>query len=152
MSMNDKNRKHTRIAVYAIGTRGESILLGKRKNTGHMDGCWSLIAGHVAEGESSSRAMIRELEEECGVRVALHELSLIGSMHHKSPPYDYVNYIFHVDLMNHEPENREEEKCEQLAFHQVQALPAPIEPYIREIIQKSVPYTGVWACEYGWDL
>jgi mutator protein MutT len=149
--MNDKNRKNTRVAVYLIGTRGDTVLLGKRQNTGHMDGCWSLIAGHVDEGESSTRAMIRELQEECGVRIEPNELSLIGSMHHKSPPYDYINYIFHVDLMNHEPQNVEQHKCESLAFHSVTSLPTPMEQYVMDIIQKSVPQKGLWICEYGWD-
>ncbi len=149
--MNDKNRKKTRVAVYLIGTRGNSVLLGKRQNTGHMDGCWSLVAGHVAEGESSSKAMIRELEEECGLKVEPNDLVLIGSMHHKSPPYDYMNFIFHVDLTNHEPQNREAHKCEVLKFHSIESLPGPMEPYIKEIIQRSVPQNGIWISEYGWD-
>lgn len=149
--MNDKNRKNTRVAVYLIGTRGDAVLLGKRQNTGHMDGCWSLIAGHVAEGESSSKAMIRELEEECGLTVEPHELTLIGSMHHKSPPYDYMNFIFHIDLTIHEPQNREAHKCEALEFYSLESLPSPMEPYIKEIIQRSIPQKGAWVSEYGWD-
>jgi len=148
---NDKQRTNTRIAVYLIGTRGKEVLLAKRKNTGHMDGCWSLVAGHVYEGESSTDALLREALEECGLTLKPDELQLMGAMHHCSPPYDYINFIFKVDLHAHAPENKEEHKCEVLAFHHIDALPSPIEPYIREIITQCMQHE-VWVAEYGWPL
>lgn len=151
MSMNDKDRTQTRIAAYLIGTRGDAVLLGKRQNTGHMDGCWSLIAGHVREKEPCTQAIIREFEEECGVKLKPEELTLIGAMHHNSPPYDYVNFIFHVDLTHHVPQNLEPHKCAILEFHDAASLPKPMEKYIIEIIQKSIPYKGLWVSECGWS-
>ncbi len=148
--LNDRNRTKTRIATYLIGMRGDTILLGKRKNTGHMDGCWSLVAGHVAESESSSQALIREVAEECGILLSPNELHLIGAMHHYSPPFDYVIFAFFVDLSKHQPENREPHKCEALEFHPINALPTPMHAYITEIIQKSTARTP-WISEYGWN-
>jgi 8-oxo-dGTP diphosphatase len=149
MSADDKNRTKTRIAVYLIGVRGDTILLGKRHNTGHMDGHWSLIAGHVQEGESASNAIMREVEEECGIRLAPHELSLIGAMHHYSPPFDYVNFIFTANLNAHEPINKEPHKCEILAFYPLNDLPVPIAPYVQTIITQSITQKP-WIKEYGW--
>lgn len=146
---NDKDRTKTRIAVYLIGMRGDTILLGKRKNTGHMDGCWSLVAGHVAEGESATRAIIREAEEECGIRLSSDELQLMGAMHHFSDPFDYVLFTYFVDLNSHQPENKEPLKCETLEFHSIHALPTPMNDYILEIIQKSIA-GKIWVSEYGW--
>lgn len=149
-SMNDKNRKQTRVAVYLIGKRDNTILLGKRKNTGHMDGYWSLIAGHVREGESSTKALVREVFEECGINLKIESLSLIGAMLHKSPPYDYINFVFQADLTAHHLKNMEEDKCEALAFYPINELPSPMENYIVEIIKKSIPEQGLWISEYGW--
>lgn len=150
MLSNDKNRSKTRIAVYLIGMRGDTILLGKRHNTGHMDGYWSLIAGHVKEGEPASDAIMREVKEECGITLASHEISLIGAMHHYSPPFDYVNFIFSTNLSTHEPINQEPHKCAVLAFHPLAALPKPIDPYIQKIITQSIGKTP-WIAEYGWE-
>lgn len=150
MSVDDKKRSRTRIAVYLVGMRGDTILLGKRHNTGHMDGHWSLIAGHVQEGESASKAIIREVEEECGITLALHELSLIGAMHHCSPPFDYVNFIFTANLSAHEAINKEPYKCEILGFYPVQDLPSPIAPYVQSIITQSIRKIP-WVAECGWE-
>jgi len=149
MISTDKNRTKTRIAAYLIGMRGNTILLGKRHNTGHMDDHWSLIAGHVQEGEPASHAIIREVREECGITLTPQELSLIGAMHHYSPPFDYVNFIFFADLATHEPTNQEPHKCAMLAFHPLEALPKPMDNYIQTIIQQSVSKTP-WIAEYGW--
>ncbi len=145
-----KQRINTRVAVYLIGTRDETLLLGKRQNTGHMDGCWSLVAGHVREGESSSKAIMREVQEEVGINLKPHEIELIGAMHHHSPPYDYIHFVFHADLRSHQPYNKEQHKCGALMFHDINALPAPMNPYILQIIQKSIPKCGLWVTEYGW--
>lgn len=147
---NGKNRHQTRIAVYLLGMRNQSILLAKRKNTGHMDGYWSLVAGHVYEGESSTCAMIREALEECNITLTPQEITLIGAMHHSSPPYDYTNFIFLADLTHHTPTNLEPDKCETLEFHAIDNLPSPITPYVLEIIKRSRD-NKPWVCEFGWD-
>ncbi len=145
----DKDRHKTRIAVYLIGIRGETILLAKRQNTGHMDGCWSLVAGHVREGESSTHALIREVQEECGLHLNADEVTLVGAMHHYSPPFDYIQIAFLADLNAKEPQNLEPYKCEQLAFHPLDKLPNPMEEYIVTIIKQSVS-GNLWVSEYGW--
>ena len=144
-----KTRKKTRIAVYLIGLRGNMILLGKRVNVDHMNGYWSLVAGHVYEGESASSAMKREAKEECNLDLKQEELEFVGAMHHKSPPFDYVNFIFKANLEGKFFQNKETEKCESLCFHSIHNLPKPIDPYIIEMIEKSLK--GAWISEYAWD-
>ena len=72
------DRKHTRLAVYLVGLKQNMILLGKRKNTNHMNGFWSLPAGHVNEFESYQHALIREIKEECGFTLKQDDLKLKG--------------------------------------------------------------------------
>lgn len=145
-----KNRTRTRIAAYLIGTQGDTILLAKRQNTGHMDGYWSLIAGHVEEGESASSAIIREVQEECGITLNTGEIKLIGAMHHNSPPFDYVNFVFSADLTIHKPLNKEPHKCSMLSFHPISRLPKPMDDYIQTIIERSLS-PAPWIAEYGWQ-
>jgi len=149
--VNDKKRERTRIAVYLMGMRGDAVLLAKRQNTGHMDGHWSLVAGHVYEGESATQALLREVKEECGIDLSPDAIKLIGAMHHYSHPYDYVNFIFSADLTHHEPINKEEHKCEMLAFHSVHELPDPLVHYVQEMIKQNMNAQNFWICEFGWD-
>lgn len=147
----DKERTRTRVAVYLVGLHGDTILLGKRKNTVHMNGFWSLVAGHVHEGESCMSALVREVQEECGITLHEKDIALIGAMHHDSPPYEYANYVYRVDLQNYEPINQEPEKCEMLAFFPYKDLPEPMADYIKFIIEKTVASNHPWIAEYGWE-
>lgn len=147
---NDKARNKTRIAVYLIALQGQTILLSKRKNTEHMDGHWSLVAGHVYEGESCTRAMVREAQEECGLFLNANDLKLVGAMHHYSAPFDYTNFIFSVDLQGQQPKNLEPEKCDALEFYTIENLPSPMVQYVVEIIRKSM-LTTHWISEFGWE-
>lgn len=150
MISKDKKRNKTRVAVYLLGIKNNKILLGKRKNTQHMNNYWSLFAGHVFEGESCSNALKRECLEECGVYIKEQEFNIIGAMHHKSGEFDYINYIFKVDLSNHNPLNSEPEKCSELNFFDISNLPNPIDDYIKLIITKSFNSKAPWIIEYGW--
>lgn len=144
----DKNRSHTRIAVYLLPFEGDKIWLAKRQNTGHMDGNWSLVAGHVHEFESCRNAAIRELEEECGLLLPPQAFKLVGAMHHNSTPFDYVNYVYKIDLSGNKLSNLEPEKCEQLAAFSLDNLPRPMENYVEFIINKSTQ-RQIWIEEYG---
>jgi len=147
---NDKNRVKTRIAVYLVAFQDKKVLLGKRKNTGHMDGHWSLVAGHAYEGEPCTQAMIREAKEECDLFFGVSDLKLVGAMHHYSAPFEYVNFIFSVDLDNQKPKNLEPDKCEALEFYSIENLPSPMPNYVLEIIKRTASKKS-WVSEFGWE-
>ncbi len=144
----DKHRTHTRIAVYLVGIKDNHVLLGKRKNTDFMNNCWSLPAGHVNEYETCLQAIVREIQEECGVTLHSKNLELKGSMHHFSGDFDYINYIFLADLSNYVVVNSEPEKCEMLQFFSINNLPMPMYDYIRYIIQMTLYSKSAWIAEY----
>jgi 8-oxo-dGTP diphosphatase len=147
---NDKKRERTRIAVYLVGMRNDHVLLGKRINTDHMNNHWSLPAGHVYEGESCMQAIIREMKEELELILKPNDLQLIGAIHHNSLPYDYMNFIYTIDLTLHHPKNSEPTKCAMIEFYHKDNLPQPIAPYIVEIIEKSTISPNPWIIESGW--
>lgn len=134
---NDKNRSNTRVAVYLIGFRGNNILLGKRINTSHMNNYWSLPAGHVYESESIVDAIIRESNEELGILITPMQLIAIGSLYQRTNSFDYINFIFKVDLSACTVFNNESTKCESLKFFDVYDLPNPMDQYIKFIIHRS---------------
>lgn len=58
-----------RYAAAVLTDADSRILLGLRSaDRAHYPGVWDFIGGHCDEGEEPEAAMIRELEEELGVR------------------------------------------------------------------------------------
>lgn len=71
---------HTRLAAYAlIIDEAERILLAWYNGTGRGEACWTLPGGGVEYDESVEEAVIREVLEETGHRVVLHEPLVVHS-------------------------------------------------------------------------
>lgn len=61
-------QKAPSVGVGIIVTKGEEVLLLKRKNV-HGAGSWSTPGGHLEFGESLEQCAIREANEETGVSI-----------------------------------------------------------------------------------
>ena len=59
-----------RVIPVSVGIilNGEQVLIGKR-STGHFSGYWEFPGGKVEPGESTYKALCRELNEELGITV-----------------------------------------------------------------------------------
>lgn len=63
----------SQIVVAGALISGKSLLIAQRRRPPELAGLWELPGGKVAGGESESEALVRELAEELGVDVAVHE-------------------------------------------------------------------------------
>ncbi|MFD0775015.1 (deoxy)nucleoside triphosphate pyrophosphohydrolase [Streptomonospora algeriensis] len=61
---------HTQIVVGAAIVRDGAVLAAQRAHPPVMRGRWELPGGKVDPGESDTAALVRECEEELGVRIA----------------------------------------------------------------------------------
>ena len=62
------------VAAYLLLVRDGQILLLRRYNTGHEDGNYGVIAGHMERDERVTTALIREGPEEAGIQLAETDL------------------------------------------------------------------------------
>lgn len=133
-----RERYQVKFAVYLFLRRDNKILLLKRHNTGYMDGTYSLVSGHVEKGEPAELAMVREAKEEAGIDIDANDLHLVYVTHRLTEVEndDYVDFYFEVDKWRGEPVNAEPEKCSEIRWAPVDALPKEMMPYVKEVFEK----------------
>jgi len=112
----------------------DHILLSLRRNTGYMDGHYSVVAGHLEEGETVIQAAVREAAEETGVVIVPKDTEVVGVMHRKDGE-ERIDFFVRVHRWVGEPFNAEPEKCEDLSWFRLDALPENIVPYVFRALQ-----------------
>ncbi|MDR2781095.1 MAG: NUDIX domain-containing protein [Holosporaceae bacterium] len=116
-------RLQSNMAVYLLLKRGDEILLSLRQNTGYRDGNWSVVVGHVEEGEGVIDAIIREAKEEADIDIERDDLTVMHVMYyHDDRPY--VNFFVICKKYSEEIRNAEPHKCGGLKFFKENDLPS----------------------------
>ena len=146
-----KKIRHTIIpAVYLILERDNKILMIRRFNTGHEDGKYSLVAGHVDAGETFIQTMVREAAEEAGIQIAPVDLYVVHVLHRLSPvdAEERVDTFFKARAWVGEPKNVEPNKCDDMTWIDYDALPKNTVPWVRFVLEKIK--SGIFYSEFGW--
>jgi 8-oxo-dGTP diphosphatase len=114
------------------------LLLGRRVDTGWMDGYLCPPGGHVEEGEIPTVAALRELKEELDIDLNPKELEFLCVAARNIPPREYVGYEFILRNLGVKPKNNEPEKCSELVWVDPHNLPSDVIPQFAEIIKRSL--------------
>lgn len=121
--------KHFKLyaAIFPIiqNNKGD-ILLHQRQNTGYMDGYWDLAGtGHIDPGETATEAVVRECQEELGIKVNLENLQLVHTVHRVGAQdnFPYLYLYFSVKEYSGKPRIMEKTKNAQLAWFSLDQLP-----------------------------
>jgi 8-oxo-dGTP pyrophosphatase MutT (NUDIX family) len=117
-------------AVYLVLRRGDEVLLLKRANTGYQDGNYSLIAGHMDGGELATQAIVREAQEEAGIVIHPEDLRLVHTDHRLDTGVsgERIELYFQASAWEGTITNAEPEKCDDLSWHKLNALPTNMVP------------------------
>jgi len=135
------------VAVHLFLLRDGLVLLLRRYNTGYEDGRYSVVAGHVDGGEEIKAAMIREAREEAGIAIAPEDLTVVGVMHRRSAE-ERIDFFLAAWRWTGEVTNREPGKCDELAWFDLDALPANVIPYVRRAFDNY--RESHWFDSFGW--
>ena len=138
-------------AVHLFLAQDGRVLLLRRANTGYEDGNFSVIAGHLDGGEEVIAAAIREAREEAGITLTPDALRVVGTMHRHSDD-ERMDFFVVASAWQGEIRNAEPEKCSELTWYPLDALPANVIPYVRYALDRYRRSEGaLWFASYGWD-
>ena len=92
----------TRISAYGLLLQQDRLLLCRLSNQMREAGKWTLPGGSIEFGEDPEAAMIREVEEETGLRVSSAGLAGIDSFTHDAPERSFhgLRIIYHADILD----------------------------------------------------
>ena len=138
-------------ATYLLLEKEDKILMLRRFNTGYEDGKYSLVAGHVDQGESVINTMVREAKEEAGIDIDPEDLELVHVMHRRKEDKndERIDFFFRCDKWSGEIKNMEPHKCDDLNWFKLKELPENTIEYIEttlNLISEKELYS-----EFGWD-
>jgi 8-oxo-dGTP diphosphatase len=135
------------VTVHLLFFREDQVLLLRRFNTGYADGQYSVPAGHLDGGETVIAAASREGFEETGVRIEAGDVDFSSVVHRKDGD-ERVDFFVHVRNWQGEPMNTEPDKCDDLHWVKMDALPNNVIPYVRKAIENH--RGGIKFLEFGW--
>jgi len=84
------------IAVDGVLIKGDKILLIRRKNE-PFKGRWALPGGFVEYGETVEEAVLREFEEEVGLKARIKKLLGVYSKPDRDPRGHVISIVFLLD-------------------------------------------------------
>lgn len=117
---------HPRVGVGVMILKEGKILLGKRK-VAHGTGSYAFAGGHLEYMESFEECALREIAEECGLKVKHLRFQYLANLKLYAPK-QYVHIGMIAEWESGEPQNLEPERSEDWAWYPLDALPSPVFP------------------------
>lgn len=130
-------------AAYVCCIQNNTILLLRRKNTGFKDGQYTVPAGHIEPKERPAEAAIRELYEETNLIVAAEDMECKHVIHRISDSLnegetelrEYIDFFFVTRKWQGEHINTEPDKCDEIYWFTLDALPDTTIDYVQAAVQ-----------------
>lgn len=160
-------RQNFYTAVHGVLIKDNQVLLGQRINTSYGDGCYSFPAGHLERFETLTDALVREMLEEtdvcpifnpCAQRLApeyptltIEHMKDYGRAADEATRFrQYAEYFFLLkDGYEGAIKNMEPDKCADLRFFPLEALPQNMLPLARHAL--TALQQGKTFERFGWD-
>jgi 8-oxo-dGTP diphosphatase len=125
MPVLDRDPERPKVGVGVMLRRGRLVLLGKRLS-GPGTGAHGWAGGHLEFGETPEACAVREVAEETGLVITPDMLQPLCVSNTMAYGAHYIDIEFYCEIPDGEPRVMEPEKLETWAWHDIDALPAPM--------------------------
>lgn len=115
-----------RIAAYALlHDNGRVLLCRLSKELPEWEGCWTLPGGGLEFGESPEEAVVREVEEETGLKIKVKNVAGIDSIVVNRDYEDFqgIRIIYHADIIGGELRHELSGSTDRCDWHRLEPLP-----------------------------
>jgi 8-oxo-dGTP diphosphatase len=130
---------HPKVGVAIIVTRGDKVLLMKRKGP-HGHGTWSTPGGHLDFGESPEQCAAREAREEVGIDVTDIRFRALTNDVFDETGRHYVTIWMDGAAANAAPTIAAEAEVAEIGWFPWDKLPSPLFlPLANLLAEKSYP-------------
>lgn len=113
------------VAAAALVDEDARVLVATRPERKSMAGLWEFPGGKVEPGETPEDCLIRELEEELGIRTKAACLAPLTFASHRYPDFHLLMPLFVCRVWEGEPLPREGQMIRWLRPKQLFKLPMP---------------------------
>jgi 8-oxo-dGTP diphosphatase len=119
------------VSAAALYDRSGCVLLARRPEGKPMAGLWEFPGGKIEPGETPEQALVRELDEELGIRVARESLEPVTFASHAYPDFHLLMALFRSTNWDGTPKPREGQAVkwvepQALALHPAPAADIPL--------------------------
>jgi 8-oxo-dGTP diphosphatase len=122
--MSDSDDTRAKVGVGVLVIKDGKVLLGKRKNAHGADE-YGGPGGHLEYGETIEQTALREIGEECGIKVKNLQMLCVSDLLTYFPKH-YVDIGFTAEWESGEPEVLEPHKLESWDWYDIDKLPAKL--------------------------
>lgn len=145
-----KERYKVGAFVSLILRRGSEVLLIRRFNTGCEDGMYGCAGGGLEAHEPITQAVIRETQEELGIKLNKENLKTVHVVHRKNDlGQEMVGFFIEATEWTGTPCNMEPHKCDDLAWFDIDNLPSNCQPTFKHVV--AMLNNNIFFSEMGWD-
>lgn len=124
------------IGLHLVLAQEDRVLLGLRTGTAWRDGWWHVPAGHLEEDESFLAGVVRQAREELGIALAEEDLAVAHTVHDHDPETreSRLQIFFTTNQYAGRPHAAESNKCAELKWWPLSALPVKLVRYTRQAL------------------
>lgn len=136
-------------SVYVLMIRDNKVLLLRRRNTGYMDGWYTIPSGYLKDGEKLLDAAAREVREETGVMIQPNDLKLSHFMRRYAPGEDKIDFFFETRVWDLFIRIGEPETCDEVIWTDIGRIPEKTLLNVMDFIKYCYPKARFYS-ELGW--
>jgi 8-oxo-dGTP diphosphatase len=132
MVSRDESTHSITVVAAVIRDADGRVLLTQRPQDRHMGGLWEFPGGKINGGETPSEALVRELDEELGIEVAV-ERPLTFAVH-EEPGLRILLLFYGARIISGEPHGHEGQAVEWVPVVELPSYPTP--PADAELVRR----------------